>query len=53
MLDRLSVSHLQGSEVSLDAVLPPDPVVDDLDVQLPHPAQDGLRTESEGEFSSG
>lgn len=40
--DALPVGHLQWSQVRLDAVLPPDPIVDDLDVQLSHPAQDRL-----------
>lgn len=46
MQDRLSVGHLQRAQVGLDAVLSPDAVVEDLDVQLSHPAQDDLRTEN-------
>lgn len=42
MEDALSVGHLQRSQVRLDAVLPSDTIVDDLDVQLSHSAQDHL-----------
>lgn len=49
--DGLSVGHLQGSQVRLDAVLPPDAVVQDLDVQLAHPAQDGLRQHRSDTFT--
>jgi len=41
--DGLPVGHLQRPQVSLDAVLSSDPIVDDLDVQLAHPAQNSLR----------
>lgn len=40
--DALPVGHLQQAQVRLDAVLPSDPIVHDLDVQLSHPAQDRL-----------
>lgn len=42
MEDALPVGHLQWAQVRLDAVLPSDPIVHDLDVQLSHPAQDRL-----------
>lgn len=42
MEDGLPVSHLQWSEVCFDAVLSSDSIVDDLDVQLSHPTQNGL-----------
>lgn len=34
--------------MSLNPVLSSDSIVDDLDVQLSHPAQNGLRVEIEG-----
>lgn len=40
--DGLPVCHLQWSEVCFYAVLPSDSIVDDLDVQLSHPTQNGL-----------
>lgn len=46
MEDGLPVGHLEGPELRLNAVLSPDSIVHDLDVQLSHPAQDGLRTEN-------
>lgn len=49
--NRLPVSHLQWSEVSLDAILSFNSIVDDLDVQLSHPTQNGLRMESDKTIS--
>lgn len=46
MEDGLPVSHLQGSQVGLDAVLSSDSIVDDLDVQLAHPTQNRLSTQT-------
>ena len=44
----LSVGYLQRSEVSLDAVLSSDTIMEDFNVQLSHATQNGLRMEREG-----
>lgn len=42
--DGLPVGHLEGSQMSFNAVFSSDSVVNDLDVKLSHPTQDGLKS---------
>src|SRR5207247_11388050 len=41
--NRLAVGHLRPADIGVDLELPLHPVDDDLEVQLAHPADDGLR----------
>lgn len=41
--DGLPVGHLEGSQVSFNTIFSSYSVVNDLDVKLSHPTQDGLK----------